>query len=371
MKYGKKILAIVFLSILVVLLICTGVFVFIYASRFKTMSSIEEITNYSDGYNLYHMNVDYDYNLEHVINDEIIDNQDFIDAIVKESIPILPIHMKAPDFGCSAFALTEPEGDVLMGRNYDFRYNTSAMLVHCNPSDGYSSVAFSALDNLNVVDPDAGITSKMACLLAPFTCLDGMNEKGVSIAVLTLDCEPTYQETDKPTLCTTLAIRLVLDKAASTAEAVELLKQYDMFATSGRDYHFYISDASGDSRVIEYDCHSEQRELVDIPTRTVTNFFILYKDKVTTNGKNGIYGHGLDRYQKIEEVLSTADQLDKSIAWDALKKASQEPVEGSVTSNTQWSIVFNNTDQTLEFVLHKNWDDVICYDLNTNTVDAP
>ena len=34
---------------------------------------------------------------------------------------------------------------------------------------------------------------------------------------------------------TTLVIRLILDRAATTEEAVELLNQYDMFATSGRD----------------------------------------------------------------------------------------------------------------------------------------
>ena len=60
-------------------------------------------------------------------------------------------------------------------------------------------------------------------------------------------------------------IRLILDRAATTEEAVELLNQYDMFATSGRDYHFYITDASGDGRVVEYDCESETREMVATP----------------------------------------------------------------------------------------------------------
>ena len=59
--------------------------------------------------------------------------------------------------------------------------------------------------------------------------------------VLTLDSDPTYQQTGKPMIATTLAIRLVLDRAATTAEAVELLSKYDMFASSGRDYHFYIT----------------------------------------------------------------------------------------------------------------------------------
>lgn len=98
------------------------------------------------------------------------------------------------------------------------------MLVYSTPKDGYKSVAFAALDNISANTADASLKSRLACLTAPFVCLDGMNEKGVSIAVLTLDSEPTKQNTGKPTIATTLAIRLVLDKAASTEEAVELLK---------------------------------------------------------------------------------------------------------------------------------------------------
>ena len=81
----------------------------------------------------------------------------------------------------------------------------------------------------------------------------------------TLDSEPVHQNTGKPVIGTTLVIRLILDRAATTEEAVELLNQYDMFATSGRDYHFYITDASGDGRVVEYDCESETREMVATP----------------------------------------------------------------------------------------------------------
>ena len=164
---------------------------------------------------------------------------------------------------CTAFTMTDNQNQVHMGRNYDFKLDTSAMLVYCTPPNGYKSVAFAALDNISANTPDESMKKKLATLTSPFICLDGMNEKGVSIAVLTLDSEPVFQNTGKPTIATTLAIRLVLDRAASTQEAVNLLKEYDMFASSGRDHHFYITDASGDGRVIEYDCDSETRELVD------------------------------------------------------------------------------------------------------------
>lgn len=68
-----------------------------------------------------------------------------IDAILKETLPLLPIRMKAPQFGCSAFA-TVLDRHIVMGRNYDFKNDSSAMLVYCTPKDGYKSVALAALD---------------------------------------------------------------------------------------------------------------------------------------------------------------------------------------------------------------------------------
>lgn len=232
-------------ALVAVVIIAAAVGGGVYFTRLKSIHSIRKLTDY-ENYNLYRMDIDYAYDLDRLIDRGITDNQSMINAILAEALPYLPIHMKAPNFGCSAFCTQGTDGHTLMGRNYDFKNDTSAMLVYCTPKDGYASVAFAALDNINANTPDASMAKKLATLTAPFICLDGINEKGVSIAVLTLDSDPTYQQTGKPMIATTLAIRLVLDRAATTAEAVELLSKYDMFASSGRDYHFYITDASGD-----------------------------------------------------------------------------------------------------------------------------
>ena len=334
------------------------------------MASIEKITNRTDGYDLYRMDVKYDYNLNNLVGYGLDNDQKVMDAIIKEALPFLPVKVSPPDFSCSAFSLKTVDGKVLMGRNYDFATNTSAMLVFNEPVDGYRSVAFAALSNLSTRVANEKLKSKFASLAAPFVALDGMNEKGVSIAVLTLDTKPTVQNTGKPNIATSSAIRLVLDKAASTQQAVDLLKGYDMISTANRDYHFYINDASGDGRVVEYDFGGERRELVDTKTRSVTNFFIKYIDKYDEKQDElgNRYGHGKDRYDKMEEVFENANgDFTKTVAWQALKTASQEP-GASLTSNTQWSIVFNNSDLTLEFALRRNWDEIIQYDLKTNRV---
>lgn len=357
----------VLLVALLVLVVGAGEFVCEYTGRFQTIRTIEKVTDYED-YNLYSMDVKYDYDLDRVIEYGITDDQSLVDAIVEEAIPILPVQIGVPDFGCSAFTLQEADGDILMGRNYDFRRDTSAMLVYCEPEDGYKSVGFAALDNISANTPEESMKKKLATLTAPFICLDGMNEKGVSIAVLTLDSEPVHQNTGKPVIGTTLAIRLILDRAASTAEAVELLQQYDMFASSGRDYHFYITDSTGDGRVIEYDCESETRKMVATPVRSVTNFFALYENQVLPNQRNGIYGHGKERYDKMEALFDYEEVYTKDAAWEALKAAAQEPSAEDITSNTQWSIIYDDTNLTAEIILRRNWENVIGYDLKDNTL---
>ena len=189
-----KLAARIAVGVLAVVAVAAVGFGALYASRIQTANSIEKLTDYDD-YNLYRMQVRYDYDLDKMIANTTADNQSFIDAAVKQALPLLPVSIKAPTFGCSAFHIQETGGDHLMGRNYDFKRDTSAMLVCTAPKDGYKSIAFAALDNLGVNQADASTKAKIASLLAPFACLDGINEKGVSIAVLTLDSEPTKQDT--------------------------------------------------------------------------------------------------------------------------------------------------------------------------------
>lgn len=351
----KKVLA----MIGVIILACIIIFIAIYAGRIATVASIEKITNYEDGYNLYSMHVKYDYDLEKLLSVEVKQDSDYMNAFIKEVFPLLPVKVETPEFGCSAFSLETTDGQRLMGRNYDFPRDTSAMLVYCEPKGGYKSISFAALDNLQVKQVEENLMTRLKCLASPFTVLDGMNEKGVSMAVLALDSDATRQDGGKPDLITTVAIRLVLDQAATTREAIDLLNQYDMYAVAGIDYHFFITDASGDSVIVEYDPCDPARKMVVTEHEACTNFYAMYADKVLPNQRNGIYGHGKERYDSIMKVLGEhAGAGCDAVAWEALQAASQLPKPNDNTSNTQWSIVFDDTDLTADIVLRRNWDDV-------------
>ena len=228
----KRMLKRILVALLVLILLAVAGFGVLYAGRLRTVNSIEQITAYDD-YNLYRMDVTYDYSIDDVINYGITDNQSMIDAILKETLPLLPIRMKAPQFGCSAFG-TVLDRHIVMGRTYDFKRDTSAM-------------------------------------------------------------------------------------------------------------------------------------------QAITNFYGCYAYLVKPNQRNGIYGHGKERYDAIMEVLAMRDpdgDIPADIAWKALQAAAQDPSPNDVTSNTQWSLVYDDTDLTAQIVIRRKWGDVIHYDLNTNEIDG-
>lgn len=357
-----------FVPIAVCLIILSSLAGFYY-TRLQTVHSIKKLSDYDD-YNLYRMDIKYSYDLDRMIERGMDNDERFAKTMFGEVLPMIPIKFNVPKYGCSAFTVKTKNNQVMMGRSYDFRYDTSPMLVYCAPKDGYKSVAFAALDNINHTNKPESFKEKLECLAAPFVCLDGVNEKGVSIAVLALSSKPTIQNSGKPTISTTFAIRLVLDRAATSEEAVELLKKYDMRSSSGRDNHFYITDAKGDGRVVEYDCDDPERRLVATPTEAVTNFYIMYKYKVDPVNKN-MYGTGMNRYEAIEKVLDDNEgHYTKDTVWEALIAAAQKPNPKVLTSNTQWSVAYNNTEGTAEICLRRKWNDKWFYKLESNEIKA-
>ena len=264
-KWIKRILA----ALLILVLVCVLAFCGLYLGRFKTLASIRKVSAYEDGYNLYRMDIKYDYSLDDIIASGITNDQSMVDAIVKEALPLLPVSIKAPSFGCTAFTMQDTDGDIHMGRNYDFKDDTSAMLVYCTPKGGYKSVALAALNNISANTPDASTKQKLSALTAPFVCLDGMNEKGLCVADLMVSHEEGIdQNTDKPDITIVSGLRLLLDKAANVEEALELLSQYDMHFSLGRAQHFSLSDAAGRSVAVEW----KDGEMVVTDTPVVTNF---------------------------------------------------------------------------------------------------
>lgn len=262
-------------------------------------------------------------------------------------------------YGCSTLSAESPEGGALFGRNYDWS-ECKAMIIHTVPKDGYESVSTTCLDFLGFGEdwvPDGSMGDKFMALAAVYVPLDGMNEKGLCVADLMVEPgEVIHQDTDKPDLTITSALRLLLDKAATVDEAVELLGQYDMNFSIDSAHHFAISDATGKSVVVEW----MGDEMFVTETNAVTNHYLVgdadpnlqeipkkYQDSYIRY--RILYGRYLDANGKL-----TAKEVLEGMKAVASSNFNEYRTDGE-TRRTQWTLVFDQTALTAELYRWEDW----------------
>lgn len=252
--------------------------------------------------------------------------------------------LQASGFGCSTLSVKNPTGGMLFGRNFDWEA-CNALVVSAKPQSGYASVSTVNLDFLGgFVGLLPESTRTLAALYAP---LDGMNERGLVAAVLMIsDSASIDQNTDKPDITTTTAIRLLLDKAATVDEAVALLRQYDMHASMGMMVHFALADAAGKSVVVEY----VDNEMVVVETPVVTNYYLAAGDK---NGIGTAQSH--TRFDILTEQLAETPVMEPDAVRDAMQSVSKQNF-GEFES-TEWSIVYDQTHGAARYYHRENYQD--------------
>lgn len=247
-----------------------------YAGQRETVDSVRQIDR-----DLYVMECRYDYRLDALLEKGAANTADLFAKVSAnlfcgDSLPPL----RDGGFACSAFDAYNENGDHLMGRNFDYKA-APVMALRCAPAGGYQSVAFVDCNFMACgYDRPRDKTGWRGALLAPFCCVDGINEKGLAIEVNELKTQATAQRTGKTPVTTTLMIRAVLDKAATVEDALSLFRRYDMRAAFGVDYHFLLADAGGHCALVEY-IHNEMTVLYPekhteegLPFLAVTNGYI-------------------------------------------------------------------------------------------------
>lgn len=183
----------------------------------------------------------------------------------------------------------------------------------------------------------------LAGLYAP---LDGLNEMGLAVSVnMIQDSATIEQNTDKPDITTTTAIRLLLDKAANVEEAIELLESYDMHASFGYMVHFAIADRTGNSVVVEY----VNNEMIVTKTPAVTNFYLAEGEK---NGIGTQQSH--ERYEILVNRLNDSETMEMDDVRDALDSVSKDNF-GEFES-TEWSIVMNQTTGEVRYYHREDYN---------------
>lgn len=328
----------------------------LFWNELRSLMSLEKM----DDYGMYEMTYYGDYGFDEFLEVGANNDADIEAFVTRRLLKGLPIDLGVTGDGCTAFVVKDENGNVLFGRNFDFTYAPSLQLFTA-PDNGYASVstvnlAFAGYSKDNL--PEGSFFDRFLTLAAPFLPFDGMNEKGLAIALLAVPEAQAPYSFDKVTLNTTTTIRLVLDKAATIEEAIELLKQYNIYFSGGIECHYLIADASGHSVIVEY----VDQELCVVETEAeyqIASNFIAY------DGLN--IGEGFTEFERYDEVKNAIEtnggMLEVS---QAVQLLAHVGVFDGDADKLQWSVLYNLTTGNGEIFANRKTNHLIEFHLNTD-----
>lgn len=256
------------------------------------------------------------------------------------------VFLSGSSFGCSTLSVENRDGGYLFGRNFD--WNTcNGLIVSARPENGFSSVSTVNLDFIRSGGMDISrFPDQIQAFVSLYAPLDGMNEKGLAVSVnMIQDSAAIHQDTGKPDITTTTAVRLLLDQAEDVEEAVELLRQYDFHSSMEMMVHLAVADAEGKSVVVEY----VDNEMIVTETPVVTNFYLAQGEK---QGIGTAQSH--TRYEILMQALEEHGEMTEIEVRDALDSVSKDNF-GEFES-TEWSIVMNQETKELIYYHREDYE---------------
>ena len=349
----KKKIVRILIIILAVIVVIGGVFTALFWNELRSLSSLKKVNDYP----MYTMSYYGDYGFDDFLKQGAKSDSGIEDFVAARLLKGLPIDLGVTGDGCTAFVTRDDEGDVIFGRNFDFDY-TPSMQVRTCPDNGYASIStvnltYAGYDKDHLPE---GFDSFLA-LAAPFLPFDGVNEKGVAIAILAVPEAEGPSDTDKITLNTTTAVRLVLDKAASVDEAVDLLKNYNIYFSGDVQCHFLIADAAGRSLIVEY-WDGELRTVEPGADYQAASNFIAY------DGLN--IGEGYSEFDRYDTVVERIEKYDAAMPQSEAIKLLCDV--GCYSRNgddrLQWSVLYDLTDLDGTIFIHRDPENQLAFSLS-------
>ena len=218
-------------------------------------------------------------------------------------------------FACTIFDTKNSKDEILVGRNFD--WSKSNAQVNFIPSDkNRYGVVLLSLENPNM----------------PY---EGMNDKGLFVAISAVPHSKTALNIFKPIRKSLEMIKVILQKASTIDEAIE---QFDKYSIAFGEFlgnpliHFKMVQKDGDSAVVEF-VNNKRVIIRGEKSRVLTNHY-LSDLSIEPKSKSTI-----KRYTIVKKNLNENSSLQK--VFEILKKSRQE--------NTIWSTVYNLTKQEVYF----------------------
>ena len=326
----------------------------LFLNEIRSLASIKKINDHP----LFQMKYFGDYGFDKFLKTGARNDREVESFVTKRLLRGLPIDLGIVDGGCTVFVVKNERGEVLFCRNYDFTY-TPAMQLFTAPKRGLQSVSTVELDFAGYTKdfiPSGVNLDSVFALGAPYMPWDGMNEKGLAVALLAVPESYGPNDHDKITLGTTTIIRLILDKAATVDEAVSLMRQYNIYFSAGICSHFLIADASGASVLAEYWDG-------ELQTVTTTEGFQVASNFIAYNGLN--IGEGFNEMERYEiansRIKENGGYLSEQQAIDLLTDVG---IYYDGVDKLQWTVIYNLTTLTGLIFSHRDVDNIHVFSLN-------
>ena len=245
-------------------------------------------------------------------------------------------------WGCTCFAAMA-DSSKIFGRNFDY-YHHIALILYAHSPNAYASVSMADISYLGFNEKSnvEELLKSSSILNSPYCTVDGLNEKGVAVGLMMVpEMQPPYDPNKKNLACCDI-IRLILDYAASTNEAVSLIQQYN-FIDEKNPSHYLISDCSGTSAIVEFVNKEVKVIRNNEPFQVSTNFII--------TGSSAPQSTSCWRYNTAYTMLKNANgEINENKGMNILSSVSQ--------NITMWSAVYNMKSFSLDISVDKNYNKI-------------
>jgi hypothetical protein len=325
-----------------VLLIVSLVVTFCIKDHVRTLASLRRVGDT----NLYVMDYYVDYHGDELrtqgVNVQNLENS-FLEIFFPDAILPVAIRLRGryvpdsvnvvPDIvhHCSTLFLEAADGSRYYGKNHDYKHDAS-LVLRIHNDEGIASISIVDLAYLNLNRDDLDQTSlfeRIPLLFSPYFVLDGVNRHGLAVGVLSVHVADPPRISGRPKITHATLMRVLLDNARTTAEAMDLIEEFDIYFDEVPQ-HAFICDATGDSRIVEY-VNGEVRDT------TASEGWQVCTNKEMVGHSDKEIDAQCGRYQKGSEL---AEGLARRATIDDTRNALRSMYR---EGGTMWTSLFNLT----------------------------